>query len=105
MYGWLATAVDDPGGPVLPETFTLKQNYPNPFNPSTRIGFTLHTASEVTLEVFNSSGRKVATLHEGSLPAGDHAVNWDASGFSSGVYFYRLTTAAGTQARKMLLLK
>ncbi|MEW5794839.1 MAG: T9SS type A sorting domain-containing protein [Candidatus Zixiibacteriota bacterium] len=88
-----------------PATFALDQNYPNPFNPVTEIGFALPTADDVTLEVFNVLGQKVATLVDGRVEAGAHRVTWDGSDQSSGVYFYRLTAGKQVLSKKMLLLK
>jgi len=79
----------------LPENFNLDGNYPNPFNPVTTIEFALPEASNVTLEVFNIMGQKVATLVNESRTAGFHSVQWDASRFSSGAYFLRMA-ATGT---------
>lgn len=94
----------------LPTEFRLNQNYPNPFNPDTRIGFSLPSQSNVTLEVFSLLGQRVATLHEGSLPTGFHEVIWsgsddNGSAVATGVYFYRLTAENFVQTKKMVLLK
>ena len=94
-----------PSSAVLPDHFELAQNYPNPFNPTTIVGFSLPTASQVTLDVYNVLGQKVATLIDERLDAGLHEAEWDAGGKSSGVYFYRLTTEQFTDTKKMLLLK
>jgi len=88
----------------------LLANYPNPFNPTTAISFSLPSAGEVRLEVFNVMGQKVATLTDGTLEAGSHTVTWDSRdhtghNVSSGVYFYRLTTDNFVDTKKMLLLK
>ncbi len=105
--GTVAASAGRPGGSlsVLPTTFSLQQNVPNPFNPTTNISFTLASASRATLEVFDISGRKVATLADGFMSAGLHTVSWDASRSASGVYFYRLKATDFTQTRKMVLLK
>ncbi len=89
----------------MPRQFILGQNFPNPFNPSTSIRFELPARSHVTLTVFNNLGQKVATLVEGEEDAGHHEATFDASGFTSCVYFYRLTAGGFTQTRKCLLLK
>ena len=89
----------------LPTAFALAQNYPNPFNPVTDIAFAVPVACDVTLEVFNVLGQKVATLLDGRFDAGEHSVTWDATAQSSGVYLYRLTASEVVETKKMLLLK
>jgi hypothetical protein len=83
----------------------LAGNHPNPFNAVTRIGFTLPSATDVRLEVFNVVGQKVATLVNGRLEAGEHVVIWDGSDAASGIYLYRLATTDVVETMKMLLLK
>ncbi len=90
---------------TLPTTFSLEQNYPNPFNPRTTISYSLPEASQVTLDIYNILGQKVATLVDEYQEAGEHQVNWNSTGQSSGIYFYRLKAGEATEARKMLLLK
>ncbi len=99
----VATAIDEPA--ELPRRVTLGKNYPNPFNPTTQIEFRLPQSSDIELSVFDVLGRKVATLVDGKRSAGEHSVQFDASGLSSGVYLYRLETTEVTKTRKMLLLK
>ncbi len=88
-----------------PHEFALNQNYPNPFNPATSISYQLSSVSHVTLKVYDILGRETISLVDAVQPAGEHSVTFDASKLSSGVYFYRLTTPAFTQVRKMLLEK
>jgi hypothetical protein len=90
---------------VLPQQYELLQNYPNPFNPSTQIRYALPAASQVRLEVYNSVGQKVMVLVDGQQSAGYHQVSFDASGLSSGVYLYKLSTPGFSQTKKMLLIK
>lgn len=90
---------------VLPQQLALNQNYPNPFNPSTRISFELPQQSEVQLVVYDMVGRQVATLLNGTVQAGVHNVNFDASGLSSGVYIYRLQAGGATLTRKLTLVR
>lgn len=89
----------------LPSQFSLNQNYPNPFNPSTTISFTLPSKSFVSLRVFDIMGSKVATVVSEELNAGAYSREWNAAGFSSGVYFCRLESGSFAQTRKLLLLK
>lgn len=96
--------------PVVPIQFALNQNHPNPFNPTTEINFALPKACDITLEVYNIAGQKVATLVDGTLEAGEHTVQWhsrDQSGtpVASGIYLYRLTAGEFTDSKKMILLK
>ncbi len=89
-----------------PDKFSLYPNYPNPFNNSTMIKYQLPMAAHVDLGIYNLLGQKVATLVSERQPAGTYTVDWDASGFSSGVYFYTLSTDHGfSQTRKLLFLK
>ena len=91
-------------GPV--DHFELSPNYPNPFNPRTVIRYQLPATTRVDLSIYNLRGQKVTTLVSEKQPAGRHKVQWDASGFASGVYFYKLKTAQGlAQARKMVYLR
>ena len=102
MSSWLTS---NEGVQNKPIQFELLQNYPNPFNPSTQIQYALPEATEVTLEVFNSVGQKVMELVNGQKSAGYHTATFDASGLSSGVYLYKLTTPSFTETKKMLLIK
>ena len=89
----------------LPTLTVLSQNYPNPFNASTIIDYQLAAGGHVKLEVYNLLGRKVATLVDEGQEAGYKSVNWDASGVSSGLYFYKLTAGDCTETRRMMLVK
>ncbi len=89
----------------IPTEIKLMQNYPNPFNPSTIIPFELNKNSHVQITVYNMLGQKVTTLANSTFPAGTHALNWNASGHASGVYFYRLEAGDVVQTRKLMLLK
>lgn len=97
---------------VAPQVFrpTLKQNYPNPFNPNTSIALSMPFSSEITLNVYNTKGQLVKTLFKGNLERGDHSFTWDGkdskgNSVASGVYFYSVVNAKGTQSRKMMLMK
>jgi len=89
----------------LPNGFSLSQNYPNPFNPNTVIEFSLPVSGHARLEVFNVLGQSVATPVDERLEAGDHQVEFAADNMPSGIYFYRLSHAAGSATKKMILLK
>lgn len=90
---------------ILPSEYSLEQNYPNPFNPSTVIKFSIPEASNVKLTVYNILGQKVTEIVNQKLEAGNHSYSWDASGVTSGVYFYELTTDNFNAIKKMMLLK
>ncbi len=100
----VSLAVKD-GNPNLPTRFELSQNYPNPFNPVTTIEFALPKANAVKLTIFNILGQTVDVLVDREMPAGYHRVDWNASQYASGVYFYRIKAGEFLETRKMLLLK
>jgi hypothetical protein len=89
----------------VPRGFVLHQNFPNPFNPSTDIRFELAKAGLVNLTLYDAAGREVRTLVNGTFAAGAHTANFDASGLTSGVYFYTLRADNYTATRKMLLMR
>lgn len=80
-------------------------NYPNPFNPSTKITFDVPQTSNINLSVFNMLGEKVATLHEGLVPAGSYSSVFNASNIPSGMYIVRLQAERATISKKIMLLK
>jgi len=90
---------------ALPKIFSLNQNYPNPFNPSTIINFELPIRNHVELSIYNLIGQKVVTLINENKKAGSYQVEWDASGFSSGVYYYKIDAGEFQAVRKMILLR
>ncbi len=89
----------------IPLDFSLAQNYPNPFNSSTTIEYTLPEEAHVTLKVYNILGQWIETLVNENQAPGYKTIKWDASYYSSGVYFYKLTTNSQTVAKRMILLK
>ncbi|GEM_PF-1795870 len=88
-----------------PIYLALSQNYPNPFNPTTAMSYELPVASSVKLVVYDLLGHEVAVLVNEKKPAGRYSVTWDASRFSSGVYFYRLQCGQYVETKKLSLLK
>ncbi len=95
-----------------PADFRLEQNYPNPFNPTTTIKYLMpevrslrSEVGRVTVKVFDALGREVATLVDKAREPGEYRVNWDANGFPSGVYFYRIQAGTFVSVRKMVLLR
>ncbi len=89
----------------LPDEITLSQNYPNPFNPSTTIPFTVPKAGSVRLDVYDTTGRLVQTLFNGTLQPGFYDIAFRGEGLASGVYLYRLAGTGANRVGKMLLLK
>lgn len=99
------TTVQNENKESLPTTYELKQNYPNPFNPSTEISFSISNTEEVSLEVYNMIGQKVAVLINETMNAGYHIVKFNAFNMASGVYLYKLTAGKFVSIKKMILLK
>ena len=90
---------------LIPTEIVLEQNYPNPFNPSTNIKFSLPASGLATLKIYNALGEEVAELLNKDLTAGTHEVEWNAIGFTSGVFFYQLQTDGYIETKKMILLR
>ncbi len=90
---------------ITPVDFVLKQNYPNPFNPATTIDYYIPVQGNVSLKVYDITGREAAGLVDENQKAGQHSVKFDASGLASGVYIYRLVTGNFSASKKLLLLK
>jgi len=89
----------------LPANYKLYSNYPNPFNPSTMIKYQLPMTSDVDLSIYNLLGQKVATLVNERQGIGIHQVAWDATRFSSSVYYYRIEAGEFQEVKKMILIK
>jgi FlgD Ig-like domain len=94
---------------IQPGKFELKQNYPNPFNPETYISFSLPEASKVKINIYDINGRLINTLAEQEFSNGEHTLVWDGKDsrnnvVASGVYYYRLTSEAYNQIKKMTLI-
>ena len=90
---------------IVPEKFSLEQNYPNPFNPTTVISYQLSAFSNVILKVYDVLGKEIATLVNEQKPAGKYSVTFNASQYSSGIYFYKLSAGNFSQTKKMLIAK
>lgn len=89
----------------IPRTTMLEQNYPNPFNPTTSINYQLSTSGYVTLKVYDILGNEVKTLVNGYRYQGNYTVNFNASGLSSGIYFYQLREGNFVTTKKLVLMK
>ncbi|MDP3149135.1 MAG: T9SS type A sorting domain-containing protein [Ignavibacteria bacterium] len=92
-------------GELAPASFELSQNFPNPFNPVTNIKYSVASAQQVTLKIFNVLGKEVATLINERKEAGNYNVDFSAANLSSGTYIYRLQAGAFVQTKKMVVLK
>jgi len=90
---------------LVPDQYCLREVHPNPFNPSTTIRFELPAGKLVTLRIYDTAGREVATLVDGFRQPGSHQVTFDATGLPSGLYFARLQAGSFTHTRKLILLK
>jgi hypothetical protein len=107
----ITAATEPPDGETPPKSFNLSQNHPNPFNPTTTINYDLPVTAQVTLQVYDVSGRLVRTLVDGNvLDAGRKRIVWDGrddfgNQVSSGIYFYRISAADYQQTRKMVLIR
>jgi len=98
-----ATAIDQPV--AVPTGYELEQNYPNPFNPTTNITYSVPKTGNISLKVYNTVGRLVATLYQGKRQAGNYTATFDASNLTSGVYFYRLKADGVSITKKLVLMK
>ena len=90
---------------AIPDVYSLEQNYPNPFNPSTTIKFTIPEEGLVSLKVYDILGKEVSVLLDEMKQKGSYEINFNASGLSSGVYFYKLESGNFSNTKKMFLMK
>ncbi|MBT8400750.1 MAG: T9SS type A sorting domain-containing protein, partial [Rhodothermia bacterium] len=93
------------GDAELPSDFALGQNYPNPFNPSTTIEFALPQTSQVTITVYDATGRLIGTVVDNLMPAGQHSVTLQGDGLASGVYFYEMKAGNHEETKSMIVMK
>ena len=90
----------------LPEQFYLYQNYPNPFNPETNIRFSVNERTNISLVLYDVSGRKVKDLIENVIYSpGEYNFNFNSESLNSGVYFYSIVSDNGILSKKMIILK
>lgn len=89
----------------IPDSYSLSQNYPNPFNPATKIKFALPSSGFTSLKVYDISGKEISNLLNSNIQAGTYEVLFDATNFSSGVYFYKLESNGYIETKKMFLVK
>ncbi len=109
FIGYGVTGIDEEDTET-PRAFSLRQNYPNPFNPSTEIGFSILQDGPISLVIYDLLGRQVRKLLDEPMKAGSYSVIWDGRNGAdidvpSGVYLYRLTSAAFSDTKRMILLR
>ncbi|MDD5360762.1 MAG: C25 family cysteine peptidase [Ignavibacteria bacterium] len=90
---------------LIPNKYELAQNYPNPFNPVTKINFALPKQGLVIMKIYDVLGREIRTLVNEIKQAGNYSVDFNASEFASGVYFYRLESNDFVDVKRMILIK
>ena len=89
----------------VPNEYSLKNPYPNPFNPVTRIEYSLPNAINVSIIVYDLLGRQVEVLQNGVMNSGNYNVVWDASQYSSGIYFIHMVAGQYVRSQKLMLIK
>ena len=101
----VTTGIEDNKLVNTPTSFKLEQNYPNPFNPVTNISFTVVENNLTTLKIYDILGKEVKTLINEVMPAGNYNIQFNAVGFASGVYIYRLISGKFISSKKLILMK
>ena len=89
---------------TTPGRYLLSLNKPNPVANTATISFSVPKATDVSLKVYDATGRVVSTLVNGKVDAGTHTASWDAKDAPAGVYFYRLNSEDFSETRKMVVL-
>jgi len=89
----------------ISDKFSLSQNFPNPFNPVTNIAFSLPKSSFVNLVIYDILGREIETLIKESLSPGKYIIEWNATAYPSGIYFYKLQVENFSDSKQMILIK
>lgn len=105
IYGHTSTGAGEREPGELPAAISLSQNFPNPFNPTTEIRFVIKEAGFTTIRLYDLLGREVATLVNEMKHRGAYAVQWDATGRQSGVYYCRMESGRSTGVKKLLFIK
>jgi len=100
----LTSVVSQPDQP-LPTSLSLFSPYPNPFNAVVNINYALPQAEDLTLKVYDTNGRLVATLVDGHRMAGYHTATWNAVGMPSGIYIARIESQGWTVTQKVTLIR
>ena len=90
---------------ATPHIFSLGQNFPNPFNPITNIVFSIAEYGSASILIYDVLGRQIETVLNDKVTPGNYSVQWDASKYSSGIYFYKLSTEKFTSVKRMMLVK
>ena len=95
---------------ILPDRFSLNQNYPNPFNGLTTIGYSIPSASNILLKIYDMSGKEIRTLHNGYHKSGSANITWDGRDknsqlVASGIYFYSMVSGRNSTVKKLTLVK
>ena len=90
---------------LLPQKYFISQNYPNPFNPETKIEYNLPIATNITIKLYDITGREVSMMESGYREAGYYSIVFNAKELAGGIYFYRLQAGDYTMVRKMILIK
>ena len=91
--------------PAIPGDYNLHSVYPNPFNPVTTIAYEVPNTTQVTIKIYDISGREAAQLVNSEMAQGYHTVDWNATNYASGAYFVKMVAGSFVQTRKMVLLK
>ena len=89
----------------IPTTYKLFQNFPNPFNPTTTIKYSIPKSGIVSIKIYNTVGEQVASLVNKEQEIGNYEIKFDATFFSSGIYFYQLKSEDFIETKKMILIK
>ncbi|MFZ4619895.1 MAG: T9SS type A sorting domain-containing protein [Bacteroidota bacterium] len=105
LKNWKTNVMSVQNDGAVPQKFALEQNFPNPFNPSTEIGYQLPREGRVSLKIYDVLGKEVETLVDEVKSAGSHQVTFNASKYSSGIYFYTLRSGEAFATKRMIMLK